>query len=348
MPSFQYPPNGGGPSGNAVAVNPARVIYVQPEPWPVGADPDKYVNTLAAAMTKAAALSPTPSEPVVVYVYPGTYPGAFVMVPWVTIKGIGLLPVVISGGWTYAPTDPVIEESIEFENVRLEGIGTIDTTGKAAGSVTIAVVNCVHSTISWTGRSPGEDTLFVFGGLNVGGTTDLSDVQMIATGALLADLLLRGTSILIEDGCLHFGELHTFDTAAAIVSGGSVFIGPVTAEPGTSISAPNCSFYSTVTAAAGASIDVRGGEVLGGSAALGGAGTIDRTLTAMTFGPTVAGANLVPFAVPYPNAAYNVSVTENAGAGGGAWPSVTLKTPTDFTLNDPTGGRTFDITVEKE
>lgn len=350
MPSFGFPNNGGaGPSGKAIAVNPARVIYVQPQAWPGGSDPNKYVNTIAQAMAKAAALvpAPSPTDPVVVYVYPGTYPGAFTWLPWVGIKGVELIAPIISGLWTFAPTGAG-DESTEGENLRLENLGTLDPTGKTGGSTTFLLIDCLYTSITGTGRGPGADAFLISNGLGIGGgTVDLTDYQLIDTGGLGSNVLLRGTSAQIGLAKAYIGEFHTFDTASATASECS-FLGPVESENGTSITAPSCAFFSTLTSHATGLIDARGSEILGGSGALVGPGPIDRTLTTMAFGPTAVGANLVAFAVPYPNANYNVSVTENAGAGGGAWPSVTLKNPTDFTLNDPTGARTFDITVEKE
>ena len=65
----------------------------------------------------------------------------------------------------------------------------------------------------------------------------------------------------------------------------------------------------------------------------------------MSFGPTRHGANAVTFVVPFPDATYNVSLQLTAGPGN---PAVTTsgKTPTGFTINDPTpGGHMYDVTV---
>jgi hypothetical protein len=64
----------------------------------------------------------------------------------------------------------------------------------------------------------------------------------------------------------------------------------------------------------------------------------------MQFGPTGHGANAVTFAVPFPDAAYNVLLQLTAGPGNAAV-ATSGKTGAGFTINDPAGGHTYDVTV---
>ena len=91
-------------------------------------------------------------------------------------------------------------------------------------------------------------------------------------------------------------------------------------------------------------IDARGSEV-SSPAQLIGAGPIDRSIYRLAIIVTVPGPNPVVFPVPYVSVAYDVVAIESAGVGGLPAITITAKTPAGFTLNDPLGGRSFDVMV---
>jgi hypothetical protein len=122
--------------------------------------------------------------------------------------------------------------------------------------------------------------------------------------------------------------------------GAGVGFNNVTVNAGTFRAAGSIGF-GTLTVAAGATADIRGCNW--DQSQLVGPGSINRSISTLSFGPTIGGANPIAFTIPYNDANYDIGPTLTAGPG--AFVSITAKASGGFTLNDPVGGNTFDLSV---
>jgi len=71
-----------------IHTKPVRHLFVNSAGWSFDADPKKYFSTITAALAAAAALVPVPSQanPVLIYVYPGSYAES----PTMGVSGVSL------------------------------------------------------------------------------------------------------------------------------------------------------------------------------------------------------------------------------------------------------------------
>lgn len=361
MPGFGFPNNGGaGPSGKAIAVNPARVLYVQPQPWPNGADPLVYFNSIQAAINMAAMLAPTETDQALIVVYPGVYTENLVLISNVQITGAGESreSVTINGTVTYAPTD-LVSSVAALTKAYVTGAVTVNTLGDGLAPVVFILRDFFHSgAVTYVGRMGGFgsiDQLIVQNAapIPVGPIGfDVTSAFVAISSSVIVGLALRGTTLGLVGDTLEVGGTALFDSAS-VVGNGNNHAAPVSSDPAWTGSYldTNSQFQSTITNASAAGlIDVRACEILGGEAALVGPGPIDRSLAMLpVFGPSAIGPNPVAIVPPLSNGAYNVAVTDvTPGAPVPIGVAVTGKAGAGFVLTDLNAGRSYDLTVLKE
>jgi hypothetical protein len=349
---------GGGVAQISVpAFEPARTLFVATA-WPADVDPAVYFTTIPAAIAQASALVPAPSQanPVGIIIYPGVYPQNIVM----PSSGVGLMgangtfpQVQITGTVTWTPTGNVTEVAW-FYFLRIANTITVDTTGKTGGQTSMHLTSCFTDRVLYTGRSAAGATRDLFQSIgSIGGPPPnpwtFSSAEIVWTGGRLDGMTFNGACQFAIVGA----ETVPTGTIPWNVNGTSTgsAIGCVLTAPWNIGDSAFCAFagsYLTqpLTVAVGASADVRGANY-NGNANLVGPGPINRTTHTQSFGPTVAGANAVAFAVPFPDGAYNVSLQLTAGPGNAAV-TVTGKTGAGFTINDAVGGNTYDVIVSHD
>lgn len=198
------------------------------------------------------------------------------------------------------------------------------------------------SGINYQGNTLGIDTAFIFASVLAGTYTfnNVDDIALYATEAEGPLLFTGSTFFNIAGGTV---------TALVTLAGGSDgFITGIAAFGGATVGAgclleiAGCNIVAPVTVAATGSADVRGSNY-NGNTNLVGPGPIDRTTYTMSVTTTIAGANPIVFPVPYQDNGFNVNLQLTAGPGNVV--TVTNKTPTGFTINDPVGGNTYDVSV---
>lgn len=325
------------------SLKPGRSLFVA-KSWPTGADPDIFFTTIPAALAKAATLPRTNLDMVSVFVFPGVYTEPFELISNVAIVGYDRINTSITGAITWNPgagantptaNDP---EFVSMRDVWMQANLTVDGTGKASNGSVIKIERFLMTgmTFSHTSRAAGEDQYVLLDGLQLFAST----VSVSSFAAIFVTIL--GNVTLTDVGTF---ETRYSDYNQLTLNGATngkmnaCKVNMSTTVNGTSTLIARASQLADVNVAAGASADIRGSTYT----SLVGPGPIDRSLDRMSFGPTGVGANPVPFAVPYVSAGYDVMVTENAGPGGAPTVTVTGKTPAGFVLNDPAGGRTFDL-----
>ena len=333
---------------------PERTLFVA-QSWPVGSDPAVFFTAIDAALTQAAALTPTQANPVAILVYPGTYPQNLTLVPFVSIMGAGgaFPDVLITGTITWKPTGSAFESTfLYFLNLQNAAGITVNTTGKTGGQTTFIGFNCFVNNLTYTGRAnagPTRDLVQFFNCVPGMPPFTITTAQFEWNASRLNAMTFNGACRFAIAGGTTIpaavAPWNVNETSTGFVTG--AFLGtPWNVASGASVVISGCDITSPITVAAGGVADVRGSNY-NGNANLVGPGTINRTTHTQSFGPTVVGANAVVFAVPFPDAIYNVALQLTAGPGS-AGVTVTGKTGAGFTINDPVGGNTFDILVNHD
>jgi hypothetical protein len=334
------------------AFTPARTLFVA-ESWPAGADPTIFFTSIAAAYAASAALNPTAADPVEILVYPGTYPDPITIVSNVHLIGTGQQRAVnVTGAvtWTLgaginAPQTNA-DENLNVCFITFLAPWLIDSTAKAGGSSAGPVFRgVILSGLIYNGQS-GLDTSIIFASVLMPGTYTFNNIAAMNLYATRGRAMsFTGSTSFQIAGGTELGLITLSGTASGRITG-IADLGGVSVGAGCSVVLSGCDNTGAITVAAGGSADVRATNY-GGNANLVGPGTINRTTFATSFGPTAIGANAVVFAVPYPDGTYNVNLQLVAGAGSAAV-TVTAKTGTGFTINDPVGGNTFDFVVSHD
>ena len=342
---------------------PARTLFVA-QSWPPGVDPTIYFTTISAALVQAATMTPTQANQVAILIFPGTYVENLTLVSNVSLIGTAFQNITIIGNITWTPGAGVnapqtaLPEAVSIENLVVgapaANLLLIDSTGKAAGSAQFFAYESAFQTVTVIGRGIGQDNFFMFDCILLTGGTSFTNmtgvIAPIAFGVELVSSRLRGVTFAgntlarIQGGeqVGAAGTIALTGTALVICQGFNVSR-PVTVASGCSFTLQD-QLTATLTVAAGGTADLRGAN-FATNANLVGPGTINRTTWTQIFGPTVAGANVVPITnAPFPDGVYNVSLQLIAGPGN-AGVTVTGKTGTDFTINDAVGGNTFDVSI---
>lgn len=353
-PGPQGLPGPSGPPGPECI--PARTLFVA-KSWPAGCDPLVYFTSISPALVQAATLSPTVATPVAIQIYPGRYIEDITLVSNVSLSSVDHLGAIIDGDVSWTPgAGPNAPQTLatEFPTIRgclITGTISIVAVGKTAGFAVLEILDSqvTGGTSTITGRGLALDILQMFGCLHLGGLIVATDSDVRINDSFILGFLgsLTAFPATIGSAVLFGGQV----SGPTILSGsyplfatGVEFIGTAFLSTGAFFSAHVSVLFAGVsTADPGSSADIKSSEYFS-SGALVGPGAIDRTLFTMTFGPTAVGPNPVVFSVPYAIAVYNVCLTDT-GAGGGGVPAATTKLASGFTLVDPVGGRTFEITV---
>ena len=354
-----YPVNAGGGGGPGVNLVPARTLYVSTA-WPAGADPLVFFTSIAPAEAQALALVPTAASPVEIIIFPGVYPGAITLVSNVHLvadrRNVIVTGVVVytPGAGVNAPQTAALE-FVSIHGIDFEDLVTCDATGKAGNLSTIEFRDCGLSTTVHVGRAGLFDRIQIFDCIDFGTGGGGGGIKMTGSnGNLYHSFFLGidalGSAAVTVQSHEVYGTVTVVGPAAMNIDQTDVYA-PIIVGPGATFTAVGSSLTAGVSSAAGAMVDIRDSEYYS-PASIVGPGPIDRSIYRFIAGPTAVGPNVILFTgIPaplYSTGFYNVQLTDNAGAGGGALPSVTGKAAIGFTLNDPTGGRTFDVTVLKE
>ena len=349
---------------------PDRTLFVS-DFWPfIGLH---EFTTITAALAQASIMTPTQANPVAIVIYPGTYTENIDLQSWVFLSSASTHQnaVTINGTvtWTLPATSNTFEVvQLYFLNIR--GLTTVTTTDKPDGP---------------DPPTPGHEQdgqtsfilhgCFLTGGLKVNGRSATVNKQRDFVFAVTC--ACRGRAPFTIDSCLFewvAGRVTgmTFDTPPG--KGDCLFriIGSTTTLPnatpwsvkgkatGTctgsnfttewklndqaSVVFAGCSL-STLTVAAGATADIRSSECPDVSRS--GPGAVNRRSLTMPYGPTVTNNNVVTFDVPFPDAAYNVSLQLTNMGTLNHPPLVINKAPANFIIQEQSGGHdnTYDITV---
>lgn len=339
----------GGSSGTAAI--PARTLFVSTA-WPAGANPLVYFTTISAALTQAAALSPSPTAVVDIIVYPGIYAAPLTLVSNVEISAAAHLGAIITGAITWnvgvgvnAPQTSV-QEFIALGGLVIRGGITMDATGKTASFDVLEIDDCQVSIlpVSITGRGTALDFIQAVGSTFLGGASiTVTNAELRFGPASIGDLTATGASSAVMSSGEVFGT-STFSGGADGFYQSISVIGAVTATgAGSSFSGRGSTFFGGVTATLGATADIRTSEYFSTAALTG--GPIDRSLHTFSFGPVVAGANAVGFGVSFLDAVYNAQVILIGGAGAAF--GVSAKTASGFTLHSDSNEASVDITINK-
>lgn len=329
---------------------PERTLFVSPS-WDPAVDPAVYFTTISAALVQAATLTPTLSDGVAIIVYPGEYSEDIEVVSYVSISSSDYLSAAITGAVSYEPgvgvnaPSTALREVAYFENMIINGPNlTMDGTGKTSDEAVFELRDCQVGTATViTGRGTGEDLFQMFGCLHVEADLEFFDADGRLHDSFFLQINGTDSGSLVATGCTLFG-VHdiaggylSFLTACDVVGSAGIFTGAF-------LAAHACTFLGGVDTTSGEA-DIRESEYFS-SSALGGTEAVDRSVYTFTLAGSAIGANLVTIPVPYLDADYNVQLTVT-NAGGGEVPAVNTKTATDFNLDDPEGGRDFDITINK-
>lgn len=309
-------------------------------------------QTISGALAAAPPLLPTAANPLVILIAPGIYVEPLTLVSNVHLASLtGKRRSVVQVGavtWTPGAGPNVVQagarEWATLNGMAVDAIST-DATAKTADVSVLEMRDCGGNGITAIGRIPGgNDYVQIFDSIIFGGgPITLTSVWGNIYHSFILALTVAGAGGTTVQGWQVWGAVTIGGTAAVDIMQ-TLCVGSVTVGPGASLVGAASLFTSTLSTAALGSIDVRGAEVRSPAQFLAGGGGIDRTLYRFALA-TGAGPNIIAFAVPYATTTYDVLITENAGPGGGPTVTVTGKTPAGFTLNDPAGGRSFDITI---
>ncbi len=320
--------------------------------------------TIQAAITAAIGLVPALSSanPAVILIAPGTYAEVLTLVSNVHLASMTgkRRPVILSGaiGWTPGADanlpQAAVDEWVSFNGVVAGTIASpapisVDATAKTGGRSILEMRDCGGSGITHLGRPAGLlDYVQIFDCIVFGGgPIVLTNTNGNIYHSFILALSVLGTSSTTVQGWQVWGPVTVGGDANLNIDQTDVMFPIAVLGAGVltpSFSATASGLFSTIAVTAPGAADVRGSEVAS-PAQLIGAGPIDRSIYRLPVLATVPGANPVVFPVPYVSATYDVLAVENAGAGGGPTIAVTAKTPAGFVLNDPAGGRTFDLLV---
>lgn len=336
---------------NLLRAGPARTFFVASS-WLVTSDPARQFTDPQAALTAAAALLPTQDAPVVIIIYPGVYTQNLTLVSNVHLFGFTTNGTRLTGTVTWTAGAGVnapqaaIRERIYMRGLRFEGAWSIDATAKTASFAELVqrAVN-VLADFTYLGRAltGGQDFLVMSDGVNTGTTWLLKGI----VPNLYGGCSLGAASITLQD-CLFGSTLEgiaTFNPLNLVNSPGTSGNGNAFADinvDATSALITAGSNMGTLTVAAGGMADVRKSTYT----ALAGLGSINRDTILLSAGPTAIGANAIAIAPPLMDATYNAILTLVAGALALTGVTVTAKTAAGFTLTDPAGGHTFDVTIQ--
>jgi len=328
---------------------PARTLFVA-QVWPAGSDPAVFFTTITDALAQVATMSPEPGNPVAVIIYPGTYTEDNTIPSWVFLSSGSTHQnaVTIDGTVTWTPTGDDFEV-IQFYWITVDNGVVITTTGKSAGQTTAVFEGCFLDALVVNGRSAtGPTRDFVFCAVCVpSATPPMADSCLFEwVGGRVAGMTFTGACVfrIVGSTTIPGGASIPWSvngTSQGICSGSN--FSDWALNDTADVTFGGCTLTS-LAVAAGATADVRSSECP--DAGLSGPGTINRRSLTTSFGPTLAGANAVTFAVPFPDASYNVALQLTAGPGNAA-ATVTAKTGAGFTIND-VAGNTYDITVVQD
>jgi hypothetical protein len=370
-------PGDTGPTGATGAdgpqFEPARTLFVA-ESWPAGSDPAVYFTTITAALAQAATMSPSFVDAIGIYIYPGSYNEAtLTLISNVSLIGnswavkINANMVWNAGAGVNLPQKDV-PEVINLIGLLVQNNSiSMDSSAKpnAAGAFSLLhSVDCTFRGFTAIGRAGASqsDEAF-FNGCNLlNAPNTFTNMDGVTPGVQLTSTRFRSLIVNGDSRCdilggsniaVGGGAITVADTAQVLAEG-ITFNNPITVS---STAAIGFKLYggalnAALTVNAGSNADVRSSNYVQ-KANLVGPGGINRTTWNDTTVATVNGANAVVFAVPYPpgETSYNVLtqlVTD--GGSGGLGCTVSNKTNTGFTLNDPSagGGNVFDYTVVQE
>lgn len=343
---------GGNGSGGGFA--PARTLFVA-QSWPAGVDPSVYFTKISDAEVFAATMVPFPTraDPVTIIIYPGTYADDLTLVSNVHLNCHTRRDVVVTGNVVWTPGAGVNaslvggEEQADIAAIRFEGTISIDSTAKtgASNSAFDGRGIDVRNTVTMIGRGGGARTdHFQLWLSTLICTVNFTNVIVNLSSGTYLDLNFAGECDFDVNGDQVFGVVTLAGTSVGALQATQIF-GNVNVGTGTSIDIVSSVLEqnAVLTVAAGGDADIRMSEFQV-NAQLVGPGPIDRSIWTTTIAGTAAGNNVIPISPPYPDGLYNVAIELTAA---GAYPPVSAKGGSSFTINDPVGGNTYNFTLMK-
>lgn len=289
---------------------PQRILFVG-QSWPVGADPTRFFTSVQAAETRAATLTPTSTDPVLIMIAPGVYTGDVVLesnvylAAWAGGSGESAFvtqTVTLVGNITWDPVAATTETVALFNGIAI-GAGSVlavDASAKAGGVSAFYFEGSTSAgaPASSIGRATGGDATILKGSfleaVNITNSA-LTAPRSLFAGPFLSILDDSGRShdlseaqvvVLDIQGTSGFYSLHRVTVALTLtVQGGATLDaehiqvnGAVSLSNTVTVTAPSSEFNGTVTLANTASLDMSGSQAaalvtLNGSSTLNARGT---------------------------------------------------------------------------
>lgn len=340
-----------GPLGTALQFEPAHTLWVAAS-WPIGADPLVFFTNITGALVQALALGPTFVFPVVIHIFPGTYVENLTLVSNVHLVGESYEAVTIDGTILWTPGANVnlpftnALENVTIHRLRLIQSTTVDATMKVSNLSTFNGLETIWvgapAAIDFIARTTANVDFFnlyvcitdqfnMTNGIGNFQNTNVVRAGVTITGGNYAFRFLTGSvqgmsifngadSQITYDHIDHFGTITVSGTNVSFVGKNSDLGPAITINVGNFGFLHNCAY-----------------------AILNGTGTVNRTFTTITVGPTVMNNNAVVISPAFISASYVASFSQTVGIP----TPIRIDAPTvnSFNLFDPAGGNTFDVTL---
>jgi len=250
-----------GPAGApGPGFEPARTLFVA-QSWPAGVNPAVFFTSIPPALTAAAALTPTISDPVLVVVFPGTYADPLTLVSNVHIASFSRRDVLISGATTWAPGAGVnapqtaANEFIGVVHINFSAPISVDATAKAADLSTLELRDCGVSGLTHLARPALlADRAQIFDSICFGGPISFDETNGNIYHSFVLDLTVDGGATTMQ-GHQVFGPVSVL--AGTLNIDQADVVAPITVSAGAFFSSTGSLLASTITSLAGASVDIR-------------------------------------------------------------------------------------------
>src|SRR5262245_40991670 len=308
---------------------PDRTLFVA-KSWPyIGLH---EFTTITAALAQASIMTPTQADPVAIVIFPGTYPAEkdpittvdlpLNLLSWVFLSSASTdqNAVTIDAEVNWTPNAPTGFEVVQLYFLNLNRTTTVDTTAKPDGATSFILHGCFLNGLTVNGRSATvsakRDFVFAVTCACRGPSTLTIDQCLFEWVAGRVTGMTFKTSTGEDCQFRIIGSTTTLPNAkpwevhgtAKGICTGSNFTTGWKLNDKASVEFAGCSLHS-LSVAAGANADIRSSECL----SFIGPGAVNRRSQTMSFGPTpvVTGpgaTTTVPFSVPFPDNAYNVSL----------------------------------------
>jgi hypothetical protein len=357
----------------SVSFKPGRMLYVA-QSWPAAVDPAVFFTTISAALTQAAALTPTEPNKVCIRVYPGSYTEALTLVSNVAMiaeaPGDGVVEINGNISWT-AGSGVNAGQAASTEVVVFDGFlqnsgftFTINTSAKIGNSLSLFYSHGSHframnCTGQGTASTSGDEWFFYNANFLSTNTNTFKDVGTPTSGigvefvgCRMRSTQVQGTTVLRASGGTTSGA--TTIALTTTTAGNPTMIMSGVSRVNLVTAAASCTFISNsihVAALSGAgTFDLRGANYGGNAHISGITGTCDRSNWTGTTASTSTGNNTISISPPYPNTTdMKVMATQDTGTATAFTVPSASYAVNQFVLNDPSaGGNTFSYVITKD